>query len=174
LVKKLCVIMVAGPLLLLVVAIAFGYFQFPHLVRLVLDAPPFTAKAGEHRTVRVPMRDGVELETHVFFPKGEGSWPTILMRDPYGFADVMSCPLFVRFGYVCVEQDTRGKGGSGGEWRPLVHERNDGLDTLNWLVRQPWQNGNIALFGSSYLGMVQWAMIDALPSEDRRSRCIPW
>jgi putative CocE/NonD family hydrolase len=152
-------------LVLLAVPFVYGYLQFPAVLQLMLDLPAFTAKAGEVRTLQVSMRDGVELETHIFFPQGDGSWPTILIRDPYGFADFMNCPLFVRYGYICVHQDTRGKGGSGGEWQPLVNERADGLDTLAWLTVQPWQNGNIALFGGSYLGMVQWAMMDALPPE---------
>ena len=37
--------------------------------------------------VGVPMRDGVRLSTNVFLPKGEGKWPVILMRSPYGKGD---------------------------------------------------------------------------------------
>ena len=34
--------------------------------------------------VRVPMRDGTELDTNVWRPAGEGPWPTLLVRLPYG------------------------------------------------------------------------------------------
>ena len=35
----------------------------------------------------VPMRDGAKLYTRVFFPAGEGPWPTVVIRDPYGKAN---------------------------------------------------------------------------------------
>jgi putative CocE/NonD family hydrolase len=34
--------------------------------------------------IMVPMRDGVELETYVFLPKGDGPFPTLIARTVYG------------------------------------------------------------------------------------------
>lgn len=48
-------------------------------------------------------------------------------------------------------------------WYPLIQERNDGIDTLKWLLAQPWQNGKIGLWGSSYPGLAKWAVADELP-----------
>lgn len=39
-----------------------------------------------------------------------------------------------------------------------MHERDDGLDTLDWLRRQPWWTGAFGMFGASYQGFVQWAV----------------
>lgn len=38
------------------------------------------------------------------------------------------------------------------------HETEDGLDTIAWVTRQPWCTGQVAMFGMSYLGMVQLAV----------------
>ncbi|MFE2750087.1 CocE/NonD family hydrolase [Streptomyces scopuliridis] len=43
--------------------------------------------------------------------------------------------------------------------------RQDGLDTLDWLVEQPWCGDALVLVGGSYLGAVQWAVADQRPSQ---------
>ncbi len=57
-------------------------------------------------------------------------------------------------------QSCRGTGGSGGAFDPMRHERDDGLDTVDWLRRQPWFNGRLGTFGPSYVGYTQWAISD--------------
>ncbi len=137
------------------------------VARLALGTPPFTTRHGKTTSIMLPMRDGVRLKTDIHLPKGEGPWPVLLVRNPYNMADWFGsiCDFFTRYGYACVHQDVRGRQQSEGEWDPLVHEREDGIDTLNWLVEQPFQDGNIALFGMSYLGAVQWTVADAVPPE---------
>jgi uncharacterized protein len=46
-----------------------------------------------------------------------------------------------------------------------VNERQDGLDTLSWLVGQDWLDGNVGLYGGSYLSFNQWILADRLPSQ---------
>jgi uncharacterized protein len=60
-------------------------------------------------------------------------------------------------------QSTRGTFGSGGTFDPMRTEREDGLDTLEWLAKQPWFGESIVLSGGSYLGYVQWAVADQAP-----------
>jgi putative CocE/NonD family hydrolase len=127
--------------------------------------PAAETEAQPVKTVMVRMRDGIMLETHLYIPEGKGPWPTILVRDPYSLTKYLSCQIFVRYGYACVHQDVRGRFGSGGQWYPLVNERNDGVDTVKWVLTQPWQNRKLALWGESYLGLVQWSMADELPPE---------
>ena len=62
-------------------------------------------------------------------------------------------------------QSTRGTFGSGGVFDPMGYEREDGLATLEWVVKQRWFGGSIVLVGGSYLGYVQWAVADRLPLE---------
>jgi putative CocE/NonD family hydrolase len=132
------------------------------------ELPAPSTEFGQEEQVRVRMRDGIELATQVFFPIGTGSWPVILIRSPYVMmAVIMNAfgKLWARRGYVVVVQACRGTGNSEGKWVPWENEREDGLDTLDWLRKQSWSNGNIGLWGMSYLSGVQWIMADQLPPE---------
>lgn len=108
--------------------------------------------------VRVPMRDGTELATHVYLPAAGGPFPVVLMRTPYnaiaGGTDLLDAP---DRGFACVRQDVRGRHLSGGEWIPWFSEKNDGEDTLAWIAAQPWCNGRIVMSGGSYLAATQLA-----------------
>lgn len=144
-----------------------GYLLRYQGARLYLDLPAYTHDEGEAWELELAMRDGVHLHTQVFLPKGEGPWPVVFVRNPYDVGGVFGfvCGIFTRSGYGCVHQDVRGRMRSQGSWYPMANERNDGLDTLAWLVKQDFMDGNIALYGMSYLAGVQWAMADALPPE---------
>jgi putative CocE/NonD family hydrolase len=123
---------------------------------------------GEFSDLLVEMRDGIRLMTHVWLPKGEGPWPVIFLRNPYVDGGDIRDPalmVFVRYGYAVVFQECRGRGASEGVWEPFVNERQDGLDTLAWLIEQEWQDGNIGLYGGSYLSFNQWILADELPPQ---------
>ena len=123
-------------------------------------------------TVRVPMRDGVMLATDVYRPAAPGRYPVILLRTPYGlrlgqgcFAPGLSAGMafWAEHGYVAVSQDARGTFRSEGEFRPIVQERDDGYDAVEWAAAQPWSNGRVAMTGSSYMGVTQWQAALATP-----------
>lgn len=125
--------------------------------------------------VMVPMRDGVRLATDIYLPgTGAGPWPVLLERTPYNkrgtnhadrtLADPMPrskpemAAAFVAAGYAYVLQDCRGRFGSEGRFTKYVNEADDGIDTLDWLRRQPWCDGRIGTQGLSYCAHVQAAM----------------
>ncbi|MEV4112695.1 CocE/NonD family hydrolase [Nonomuraea sp. NPDC049695] len=141
-----------------------------HLVqRLLRLPPPLTRDLIIERDLRVPMRDGAVLLADRWAPKtGGDGLPTALIRAPYGragmTADPMARPLAER-GFQVLIQSTRGTFGSEGPFDPLRREREDGLDTLDWVIKQPWFGESIILYGSSYLGFVQWAVADAVPPQ---------
>ena len=109
-------------------------------------------------TEMVPMRDQVRLATDIYLPSGAKKVPTVLVRTPYGKTMGISCYFrFVQRGYAVVIQDVRGREDSEGEWLPMYYEVEDGDDTLSWIARQPWSDGNVGMTGGSYLGYVQWA-----------------
>ena len=138
------------------------------LVRRLNALPEFSHTSAGSEVMWVTMRDGVRLHTEVFRPKGLERAPTVLIRNPYDAMGVLErtrCGVLNRYGYACALQDVRGRVESEGDWVPLVNERNDGLDTLAWLVEQPFVDGNIAMMGPSYLAWTQWAVADALPPE---------
>ncbi len=141
-----------------------------HLVQRVmrLDAPSTRNVVAEH-DLRVPMRDGVVLLADRYAPRDGGqALPLALIRSPYGrrgaFAAGLARPLAER-GFQVLLQSVRGTFGSGGMFDPMRREREDGLATLEWVVKQPWFGGSIVLCGLSYLGYVQWAVADRLPPE---------
>lgn len=114
--------------------------------------------------VRVPMRDGVHLSAVVTRPP-EGSRPVLLVRNPYNEAMARTLPVAPALdaGFAVVVQSCRGTGASEGELRTFENETPDGLDTIAWLVDQPWCDGGVAMFGMSYLGMVQLAVSGQRP-----------
>lgn len=104
------------------------------------------------------MRDGVRLSANVFRPGIPGRFPVILLRTPYNKGDELTPNFqsFLNHGYAFVIQDVRGRYQSGGHFDPINQDINDGDDTLNWVARQPWSDGNIGMYGGSYLGIAQW------------------
>jgi len=110
------------------------------------------------RNVPVAMRDGVVLFADVYRPTGPGPYPTLLQRTPYDKQNV-GAPFMLRAagsGYAVVVQDVRGRFTSEGAFLAFVNERQDSYDTLEWLVAQPWCNGDVGMFGGSYVGLTQW------------------
>jgi uncharacterized protein len=142
-----------------------------HLLQRVLRLPPPpTRKLIIRNDLRVPMPDGVDLLADLWAPRAEsGARPTVLIRTPYGRRGLLGTSLarpLAERGYQVLIQSTRGTFGSGGVFDdPFRAERDDGLATLEWVVKQPWFGGAIVLFGFSYLGYVQWAVADRLPPE---------
>ena len=104
--------------------------------------------------VRVPMRDGIELAADLQLPNVDGRFPTILIRTPYGKESLHHvAEAFVARGYAVVVQDVRGKYASAGTFTPFINETDDGIDTLDWIARQQWSDGQVGIWGSSYLAM---------------------
>ncbi|UFN49641.1 CocE/NonD family hydrolase [Roseomonas sp. OT10] len=120
---------------------------------------------------RVPCRDGVRLATDVYLPEGEGPWPVILERTPYGKREVSRsertaadpvpvrreaiAAYFTAAGYAVVYQDCRGRYGSEGEFVKYLADGEDGYDACAWIVAQPWCNGRIGTMGLSYAAHTQ-------------------
>lgn len=64
--------------------------------------------------------------------------------------------VWVPKGYVCIRVDARGVGNSPGLQAPFsVQEAEDYYDAIEWAGTQPWSNGNVGLWGMSYLAMTQ-------------------
>lgn len=118
--------------------------------------------------VPAPMRDGAVLRANVFRPAAAGHYPVALCRTPYGkdFASVttmLDAVRLARAGYIVVIQDVRGRFASDGAWYSFLHEAEDGYDTVEWAARLPGSNGNVGMFGNSYLGFTQWMAATQAP-----------
>ncbi len=104
----------------------------------------------------VETKDGTKLATEVFLPntlEAGAKFPTIVVRTCYGKSrDMHRCTHWVNRGYAFVIQDVRGRSDSDGELVPFYYEREDADDLFNWIAAQPWSDGNIGMWGASYLG----------------------
>ncbi|MEU7816907.1 CocE/NonD family hydrolase [Pseudonocardia sp. NPDC049154] len=109
--------------------------------------------------VPVPMRDGTVLRADIYRPANDGPFPVLLSRSPYGkdllWDGMLDFKTMVRAGYVVINQDTRGRFTSDGEWLPWKYEREDGYDTVEWAASLPYSSGRVGMFGASYLGSTQ-------------------
>lgn len=73
--------------------------------------------------------------------------------------------VWVPQGYVCIRVDSRGVCNSPGLQAPLsVQEAEDYHDAIEWAGVQPWSNGNVGLWGMSYLAMTQHNVASLQPS----------
>jgi putative CocE/NonD family hydrolase len=130
--------------------------------------PAVSGKVTYHRHQRVRARDGVVLMTDHYATDVPDAG-TVLIRTPYGRGGPVTLlgRLIAERGLHTVIQSCRGTYGSGGSFEPMLYERTDGIDTVDWLRRQPWYNGNLGMFGSSYQGFAEWAVAPYVGDELR-------
>jgi len=118
--------------------------------------------------VKIPMRDKVELNATLYLPKTpDGSppkTPVIFTLTPY-ISDTYHArgAYFASHGYTFALVDVRGRGNSGGEFEPFANEPRDGHDVVEWLAKQPFCDGKVAMWGGSYAGFDQWATAKEFP-----------
>ena len=118
----------------------------------------------------VPMTtaDGVALRSDVYRPD-TGRWPALLTRTPYSKAMLAGLMAFInpvraaREGFAVVVQDVRGRFKSEGQYVPFEDEAEDGAAAIAWVSSQPWCNGKVAMFGSSYMAATQMLAAPSAP-----------
>jgi putative CocE/NonD family hydrolase len=119
--------------------------------------------------VKIPMRDKVELNATLYLPKtpdGSASkTPVIFTLTPY-ISDTYHArgAYFASHGYAFALVDVRGRGNSSGEFEPFANEPRDGYEVVEWLAKQPFCDGKVAMWGGSYAGFDQWATAKEFPS----------
>lgn len=129
-----------------------------NMVGKAMPTPEY--KKVKLENILIPMRDGVKLSAVLIRPRAEGSYPVILIRNPYvanGCTYKGLMPEFAKRGYSVVIAAVRGAVNSDGEWLPFQNETRDGYDTIDWIANQPWCNGSIGGMGGSYLGFTQFS-----------------
>lgn len=117
-------------------------------------APRFATQVV--RGIQIAMRDGTQLSTDFHIPLGAPlPLPVILLRTPYSKAVFRNAlpHVFPEQGFIYAVQDVRGRYESQGQFVACgADDRQDGWDTIEWLVDQPWCSGSIGMIGSSYTG----------------------
>lgn len=130
------------------------------LSRLHGVRPALRHRVCVRRNVEIPAADGVRLLATHYYPAGQRRPPLVLLRSPYGRGNALDQlpALLAERGYQVLYQSLRGTAGSGGSFDGFVIDPADADGTLSWLRAQPWFGGELATWGASYLGLVQWEL----------------
>ena len=113
------------------------------------------------RDAECHMRDNTILRSDIYRPDEDGSYPVLLIRGPYDKRVGLSTfgnshpAWFAEHGYIVIIQDTRGRFASEGEFYPFAYEAEDGFDSVEWAARVTGSDGQVGMFGFSYLGATQ-------------------
>jgi hypothetical protein len=124
------------------------------------------------KDLMVPMRDGVRLATDIFRPAIDGvpvsgKLPLLLQLTPYnkeGQGIAEAAKYFARHGYVVALQDDRGTYKSEGVLVKYVGFAKDATDTIEYLAKLPYTDGQVGMWGTSYAAHVQASAAIAHPA----------
>ncbi|HIA54303.1 MAG TPA: CocE/NonD family hydrolase [Candidatus Melainabacteria bacterium] len=143
-----------------------GYELAPKVMAHNFHLRPAQYAVRIESNVPIQVATNVKLLADIYHPQHLDRCPTILVRIPYTktprnmlTANIIG-RLWAERGYTAVIQCTRGRGGSGGSYYPLAHDRDDGIETLRWISKQRWYDQRIVGWGGSAFGHSQWAIAD--------------
>ncbi|WP_197019234.1 CocE/NonD family hydrolase [Thioalkalivibrio sp. HK1] len=105
------------------------------------------------------MPDGVGLSARIWLPADSPS-PAIFEYIPYRKRDMVRArdernhPYFASRGYACLRVDMRGSGDSEGAMPDMYgdDELEDARCVIEWIAAQPWSDGRVGMFGTSWGG----------------------
>ncbi len=103
---------------------------------------------------------GITLSAVVVRKKNvQGKLPTALFYFVYANTNrsLMEAKYSADQGYVGIVVDSRGKRLSPNLPEPYEHETKDVNAAINWIIKQPWSDGRVGMYGGSYSGFAQWA-----------------
>jgi len=106
--------------------------------------------------VRIPVRGGV-IHASVIRPgRADAGLPALLRFTLDPLED--DARLSAARGYVGVTAYVRGRtpDGKGAVW-PFVRDGEDAAAVIDWIARQPWSDGRVAMLGEGYSGYAAWA-----------------
>ncbi len=120
------------------------------------------------------MRDGLSLPADVYLPPSQEShfskkYPCILLRSTAGrkAEPWVHYAALSQLGYVVVIQDTRSAVDLEGKTPPFLSDGwgklQDGYDTIEWLAKSDYSNGDIGTLGFSALGITQLMLAPCAP-----------
>lgn len=115
-------------------------------------------RSVEHLWIEMP--DGVRLAARIWLPKSalNNPAPAVFEYIPYRKVDMVRArdernhPYLAENGIVAVRVDMRGSGDSEGQMSDMYcqDELDDTRHVIEWLTCQPWCNGKIGMFGTSW------------------------
>ena len=131
-----------------------------------MDKDPIQTRVRLQWGVKIPLRDGLCLSATLYLPANHSTpSPTLFTLTPYvGQMWHEFAVYFAGNGYPFLTVDVRGRGNSEGTFHPFKQEARDGHDVVEWLARQPYCDGQVAMWGGSYGGYDQWATAKECPT----------
>lgn len=141
-------------------------YQLYKVYEMVLPiATPLVKKERNSRylvmsDVLIKTQDGATISAIVVRKKGDTQKrPTAFQFSIYADEDweINEAIHAVSHGYIGVIANTRGKGRSPDKIVPWEHDGKDATAVIEWISKQPWSDGQVAMYGGSYLGFTQWA-----------------
>jgi len=110
----------------------------------------------------IPMPDGVRLAARLWLPAAapHAPVPALFEYIPYRKADMVRArdernhPFLAGHGYACLRVDMRGSGDSEGHMPDMYSEAElaDARHVIAWIAAQPWCDGQVGMFGTSWGG----------------------
>ena len=110
--------------------------------------------------VLIPTKSGVNISATIVRKKTNVEpLPVILFYTTYyqGVGDDIFGKMSADRDYVGVVAYARGIRTDIKDYTPFEHEGKDIYDIIDWISKQPWSNGEVAMYGGSYTGFSQWA-----------------
>lgn len=134
--------------------------------------PGLAAKSGLGCRViadeMIEVSPSISLAADVYVPRSPGRWPAVVAFAAYskelqaagvpaGNNETGSPPVFTDRGYAHVIVARRGMGRSGGADAVYLNDTDveDHARVIEWAAAQPWCDGQVVLFGTSYYGLTQ-------------------
>ena len=124
--------------------------------------------------VPIPLRAGLTLSADLALPKVLPA-PAVVTRTPYGKTGERQskrAAVFASAGYASVFADVRGRGDSDGTFQPYRNDGPDGAEVIAWVAAQDWCTGDVATYGASYGGRIQWLTALEHPPALRAMVCL--
>ncbi|HQS46950.1 MAG: acyl esterase [Rhizobiales bacterium 24-66-13] len=116
----------------------------------------------------IEVAPSIALAADVYVPKAPGRWPAVIAFAAYskelqaagapaGNNETGSPPVFTDRGYAHLIVTRRGMGRSGGADAVYLNDTDveDHAKVIQWAAAQPWCDGQVVLFGTSYYGLTQ-------------------
>lgn len=121
-----------------------------------------------HADQLIPVAEGIALAADITTPAKPGRYPAVIAFSAYshqlqntgaptGTNETGEGGVFSDRGYVHLVVSRRGMGRSQGDSVVFFNETDvdDHVAVVEWAARQPWCDGNVVLFGTSYYAVVQ-------------------
>lgn len=123
--------------------------------------------------IRLRMSDGTGLHTRYSLPYPyDQKRAAVLERTPYGIA--IQCDQFMALnGAAAVFQQQRGTFLSQGKFDAWRHDAQDAYDTIEWIVSQPWSNGEVYTVGISAEGIGE-VLLAITPNSHLKAQWVAW